>query len=87
MLRGNFRIEDAPDGLIAPTRFTLEGDCVELSDELGPAARLVLDGHALRAELLRPGYDRLHLYFAAEPGETVWGGGEQMSYLALNGRA
>jgi alpha-glucosidase len=23
----------------------------------------------------------------AEPGEAVWGGGEQMSYLALNGRA
>jgi hypothetical protein len=31
--------------------------------------------------------DRLWLSFHAEHGETVWGGGEQMSYLALNGRA
>ncbi|NCU12899.1 MAG: alpha-glucosidase, partial [Sphingomonadaceae bacterium] len=87
MVRGNFRIEDAPTGTIAPAGFALADDAVTLSDDHGPAARLTLTGNALHAELLRGGYDRLHLHFHAEPGETVWGGGEQMSYLALNGRA
>ncbi|MFN3515799.1 MAG: alpha-glucosidase [Novosphingobium sp.] len=87
MVRGNFRIEDAPTGLIAPAGFDLAGDCITLFDADGPAARLTLCGHILTSELLRPGYDRLHLHFHAEPGEAVWGGGEQMSYLQLNGQA
>jgi len=88
MVRGNFRIEDAPEGEIAPQLWSLDGDVVELADGDGPAVRLSFDGTGvLGVELLRPGYDRIHVFFAAEPDETVWGGGEQMSYLALNGRA
>ncbi|MFM5884624.1 MAG: alpha-glucosidase [Novosphingobium sp.] len=87
MYRGNFRIEDNPADLVAPQDFVIEGDSVTLSDVAGPAARLSLADAAITVELLRPGYDRLHLFFHAEPGETVWGGGEQMSYLALNCRS
>lgn len=87
MVRGNFRIEDAPTGMTAPAGFDLAGATVTLADADGPAARLTLHDHVLTAELLRPGYDRLHLHFHAEPEEAVWGGGEQMSYLQLNGRA
>ena len=87
MVCGNFRIEDAPAGLVEPAAWTITGDAVVLADALGPAARLEFVDARLRVELLRPGYDRIYLNFHAEPDETVWGGGEQMSYLALNGRA
>ncbi len=87
MIRGNFRIEDAPFGSIAPTDWVIDGDSVLLSDREGPAARLTFLVNALTVELLRADYDRIHFNCFAEPGETVWGGGEQMSYLALNGRA
>ena len=86
MFRGNFKIEDAPTGLVEPIDFELEQDCVTLFDSGAPAARLVLTGNVLEIELLRPGYDRIAVAFHAEPGEAVWGGGEQMSYLALQGR-
>ncbi len=87
MVRGNFRIEDDPQNAVAPDSWELIAGAVTLSDPAGPAARLELVDNALTVTLLRAGYDRLHLYFQAEPGEAVWGGGEQMSYLALNGRA
>ncbi|RJT26500.1 alpha-glucosidase [Chakrabartia godavariana] len=87
MVRGNFRIEDAPSGAITPLDAVLEEGAVTLSDAGGPAARLTFSGHRLDVDLLRPGYDRIHLHLHAEADETVWGGGEQMSYLALNGRA
>lgn len=87
MVRGNFRIEDAPTDAIAPQDFRFDGDGVLLLDKGEPVARLSLSGSRLAVDLLRAGDDRLHLHFHAEPGETVWGGGEQMSYLALNGRA
>ncbi len=87
MVRGNFRIGDEPAGDFTPVDWSIEGDSVLLSDPAGPAARLTFSGGALTVELLRAGFDRTHLHFHAEPDETVWGGGEQMSYLALNGRA
>lgn len=86
MLRGNFRIADAPEGTLAPLACDVSRTQVDLADAQGLAARLRFDGQRLDVELLRPGYDRMTLAFAAAPGETVWGGGEQMSYLALNGR-
>ena len=87
MVRGNFRIEDDPQNAVAPDSWELSGGAIVLSDSAGPAARLEVVDNALTVSLLRAGYDRIHLYFQAEPGEAVWGGGEQMSYLALNGRA
>ena len=87
MYRGNFRIEDAPSGRIAPLDCAVEDHAVTLLHEGEPVARLALDAGRLTVELLRAGYDRIYLNFHAERGEAVWGGGEQMSYLALNGRA
>lgn len=87
MVRGNFRIEDAPSDELVPSEFELVGNAVVLSHGGQSAARLELDGTVLRVELLRAGYDRMWLHFHADADETVWGGGEQMSYLALNGRS
>jgi sulfoquinovosidase len=87
MLRGNFRIEDAPEEQIAPTVCEVAESEVTLVRDGAPVARLTVEGNRLAVVLLRPGDDRIWLRFHAEPGEAVWGGGEQMSYLALNGRA
>lgn len=87
MKRGNFRIEDAPTGQRNPSEWRfVDEDCVVLSDGGPPLIQLCVEGNALKVEVLEPGYDRLWIAFQAEPGDTVWGGGEQMSYLALNGR-
>ncbi|WP_144903818.1 alpha-glucosidase [Novosphingobium taihuense] len=91
MYRGNFAISDAPTGEIAPTAWQeIDGGIelldAELSDGGRPVARLTFSGTGLEVRSLLPGHDRLHVRFHAEPGECVWGGGEQMSYLALNGR-
>lgn len=87
MYRGNFRIEDAPSDTIRPGDFLFSETEITLLDQGTPAARLSLADNRLSVELLREGYDRIELFLVAEPDETVWGGGEQMSYLALNGRS
>lgn len=87
MYRGNFQIEDSPEGRIEPLDFQTGPSGITLLHESQAAARLTFEGNLLTVELLLPGYDRIELNFHAEPGEAVWGGGEQMSYLALNGRA
>ena len=40
----------------------------------------------MRVKALVAGADRLFVRFVADPGGAVWGGGEQMSYLRLDGR-
>ncbi|MBN8502274.1 MAG: alpha-glucosidase, partial [Sphingomonadales bacterium] len=87
MVRGNFRIEDAPVDMVALRQWAMDDDAVILSDDQGAAARLRFVDSAVEVTLLREGFDRIHLHFHAQSGEAVWGGGEQMSYLALNGRA
>jgi sulfoquinovosidase len=86
MVRGNFRIDDAPTGLVAPTGWRREGEVIVLSEGAADLARLSLGGDALAVAACDPAHDRLWLRFHAEPGEAVWGGGEQMSYLMLNRR-
>lgn len=86
MLHGNFRIEDDPSDHFAPIDYEIAKSAVTLLREGSVVARIELVGNALRVELLLAGYDRIHLHFHAEAEEVVWGGGEQMSYLALNGR-
>lgn len=87
MVRGNFRISDAPYGTITPMGWRVCDDGAELLDGDIPVVRIALAGPALTVQALVEGYDRLTVRFHAELGETVWGGGEQMSYLALNGRS
>lgn len=65
---------------------------VEFSPEPGlpPALTFQIGGGGDRAEIAiespRDGMNRLWLRIAAQPGEKVWGGGEQMSYFDLRGR-
>jgi alpha-glucosidase len=88
MVRGNFSITDHPHDVIAPACVRIEGGCVLLSTAEGAPALLTLaaEGSTLAITCHDPAYDRLTVRLVAEPGEQVWGGGEQMSYLALTGR-
>nr|WP_231562339.1 alpha-glucosidase [Sphingomonas sp. 35-24ZXX] len=87
MIRGNFRISDAPADVLSPTEWRLIDSGAELLHEGAPALRIAIRGNRLIMTSLLPGYDRITVSFHAEAEECVWGGGEQMSYLALNGRA
>ncbi len=86
MLRGNFRIEDAPCEMVEPVECQISGAGVDLLTGGQIVASIAISGDAFTVTALDPSYDRLWLRFHAEPGEAVWGGGEQMSYLALKGR-
>lgn len=86
MRHGNFRIDDVPTDNVAPLDWFASDNGLVFSHEGEPAARLSWAENILTAEAANPAFDRLWLSFHAEPEETVWGGGEQMSYLALNGR-
>ena len=87
MDKGNFRITDDRHDAIEPAEWQIDEDAVTLLFESQPAARLAFADNIIEVTALRSGHDRIHLRFHAEPEEAVWGGGEQMSYLALNGRA
>lgn len=86
MYRGNFTISDEPTAEIAPSAWREAAGGVELLHDGMSVARMTVSENAITVEALLPGYDRLKVRFHAEHGEAVWGGGEQMSYLALNGR-
>ena len=87
MQRGNFRITDAPTEAISLTGFRLDHDALLLLDDGAPVAKLEIDADTFTVSTMIEGYDRIWINFHAEPGEAVWGAGEQMSYLALNGRS
>ena len=89
MVRGNFQMSDravqAPDLLLLQSN---GDDQFELSSVDGSA---ILGGRFDRAAgrlivRARSRHNRVTLDMAIEPDEVLWGGGEQMSYLALNGR-
>jgi sulfoquinovosidase len=88
MVRGNFAISDAPLGVTALAHAWADGETVLLAQAEGTPAllRLSATGANLTVETLDPGYDRVWMDLVAQPGEHVWGGGEQMSYLDLSGR-
>ena len=84
MLHGNFRIEDAPFDRTDGAAWAIDGDVATLPG----VASLAFDpvARTLTVTALASGADRLFVRFHAEPGDPVWGGGEQMSYLSLAGR-
>ncbi|VVT00085.1 alpha-glucosidase [Erythrobacter sp. EC-HK427] len=86
MVRGNFRITDAPTEMLAPDSWRESADAVEFLHDGEVIASLCLAENGMTVLAKQPYHDRLYLHFHAEAGETVWGGGEQLSYLALNGR-
>ena len=81
MLRGNFRIEDSPTHYREPVEWRAVESGVEFE-----GVSLSWQGAVLTLTANDPADDRLHLRFHAKADEAVWGGGEQMSYLQLNGR-
>jgi sulfoquinovosidase len=97
MVRGNFRHEDEPNDECQP-RYVVRSQIDEWHyGEIGLA--LIPNGsEMIRISLLQEvvpwfgvgctdeHYDRLCVTFVLQDAEVVWGGGEQMSYLALNGR-
>ena len=93
MVRGNFAIDDNPVPMPALTFAEISANQVRLSVNAGapPAAILTLRGEAgaytLEIEATGLDYDRLTVSFVAQPDEHICGGGEQMSYLNLRGRA
>jgi alpha-glucosidase len=87
MFRGNFAIEDSPSHHAELCHASLEGgaDSCCHGRRRDPAADAKRDQHQGRRRLAFSctdrAFDRLWIRLAAEPGEHVWGGGEQMSYL------
>ena len=102
MVRGNFRMEDAPTDELVPARLVTpparQPACdAEIFDiELGEGAdgpallsvQLALHdtGATLRLSSRQARHDRIVMDLVADADEHVWGGGEQMSYLDLRGR-
>ncbi|MDZ7588795.1 MAG: hypothetical protein U5J78_06560 [Parasphingorhabdus sp.] len=91
MYRGNFRIDDSPKGMIAPTQIvSISTEAVCLSHDGNPILRLTIipeyDGFTLCIASQQAEFDRLSITLPATAEERIWGGGEQMSYLNLRGR-
>jgi len=89
MVRGNFRLSD--DAVAAKPL------CRTEVDEAGSVLLSSADGSARLAVTLAPyasrltlkalsGHDRITIDLALAPDDVLWGGGEQMSHLVLNGR-
>jgi sulfoquinovosidase len=91
MVRGNFRMEDAPGDERVPSHATAFAQGWVLSD-VASSAPLInilinpIEGPFLDCCALDKSDDRLTIDFHLEPNEIIWGGGEQMSHLVLNGR-
>lgn len=92
MVRGNFRIEDHPVPWPDLTVLRVAADRVEFASGAAQqvAAVVSLDpapaGFSITASSMDPSCNRLRVALTACPREHIWGGGEQMSYLRLNGR-
>lgn len=61
------------------------GQVILSSDDGAAKLAASIDGARLTLTAMSP-HDRITVDFALEDGDILWGGGEQMSYLALNGR-
>ncbi|MBU7579443.1 MAG: alpha-glucosidase [Porphyrobacter sp.] len=87
MVRGNFRLCD--DAVAASPLLLAEvnpAGAARLASADGSAAIAIsLDGARLTLAADAP-HDRITIAFALDADDVLWGGGEQMSYLALNGR-
>lgn len=96
MHRGHFHIEEYVSARrplpLAQVHRESAGVRIEFAEAAGQPAVLaiLLRGTGARATLQfvchEPGANRLWLRLAAEEGERVWGGGEQLSYFDLRGR-
>jgi alpha-glucosidase len=92
MYRGNFVIDDMPE-MVPLGHARQSGDEVLLSVREGeePLLSLRVERNGdmagrLKLRTLAPDLDRISIRFSGLAGEDLYGAGEQMSYLRLNGR-
>lgn len=86
MYRGNFDIQDTPIDATTPIEWRAAEDGVAFLFDGREVVRLRVDGNCIAIAATDARFDRITLRFHTEPDEALWGGGEQMSYLLLNGR-
>jgi len=90
MVRGNFRLGDnaQPAHPLSQCAFDSEGHVLLAS--IDGTARLTLrfapESRRITLTAHTP-HDRITLDFTLDADDILWGGGEQMSYIALNGRS
>ena len=88
MYRGNFDISDRLDERIALRHGAPIGTKIAFSAEPGGPVllTLVIEDGAVTLSSPDPTLNRFWMRTVAEPGERLWGAGEQMSYFDLAGR-
>lgn len=92
MNRGNFRIEDKVSERWPLDSCVVDGATVRLwcseKPEFAATAKIVAEGGKGRLELKseHASANRIWVRMPRHAEESIWGGGEQMSYLRLNGR-
>ena len=86
MVRGNFRLADRATPAAPLTRAT-EGEAAVVLTSADGSARLCVALERARLMLTAlSDHDRMTLDFTLGEEDILWGGGEQMSHLVLNGR-
>lgn len=89
MVRGNFRLSDTATAA-PPLAGCADADCgrvVLTSHNAAAQATLQVSPDGKRFSVTaKPPHDRITIDFRLGADDVLWGGGEQMSYLNLNGR-
>ncbi|WP_411290521.1 alpha-glucosidase [Sphingorhabdus sp.] len=92
MVRGNFRIGDVVESRLPLDCISEINGVIRLWNMARPELVVTLElaqsaqGSVLKLRCNNPTANRLWLKLQCAPSEAFWGGGEQMSYLKLNGR-
>ena len=92
MVRGNFRIGDVVESRLPLDCFDYINGVIQLRSKAQPEIVVTLEleqsahGSVLKFRCASPTANRLWLTMQRATSEAFWGGGEQMSYLKLNGR-
>ena len=89
MCRGNFRIDDHLAERAQLDCCEVDGAAVRLWSSAQPAFAVTCEisaNGALKISSENAEANRIWVHFPRDATESIWGGGEQMSYLRLNGR-
>lgn len=86
MYRGNYFLEDQLVERIALRETAIDGDRVTLGANGRALLDLTIADGAIHLAARDPALNRLWLHAVGEPGERLWGGGEQLSYVDMAGR-
>ncbi len=89
MVRGNFRLSDTPVAAMPLSACEMIGEDAVMLASADASARAMVNlapGASRLTVQALSAHDRMTLDFQMDTDAVVWGGGEQMSYLALNGR-